>query len=98
MPPGFRPAAASTQRQHGGAGWLVRASAHGPIKETADGGRPCEEDQGAGDGPEDQAGAPEGRDAETGGAASLSGAEAQSDGKGEGGESHRIRGTVTTAC
>lgn len=90
MPPGFHPAAASTQQQHGGAGWLVRAEADGPIKETADGGRPCEEDQGAGDGSEDQAGAPEGGDAETGGAESLSGAEAQSDGKGEGGESHRI--------
>lgn len=90
MPPGFHPAAASTQRLHGGTGWLVRASARGPTEETADGGGGSEEDQEAGGGPEGPRGTIESGATEIGGAEGLFGAEAHSDGKRDGGERHRI--------
>lgn len=97
MPPGFRQTAAAAQRQHDGTGRLVRASAHGPAEEKADGGGGFEKEQGARDGPEGHPGAPEGGHTETGGAESLSGTEAHSDGEGEGGERHTTQGTVTQA-
>lgn len=95
VPPGVRQTAAAAQRQREGAGGLVRAPPHGPAEEKADRGGGLEKEQGADGGLEGQAGAPERGHTETGGAESLSGAEDQSDGEGEGGEEHTAQGTVT---
>lgn len=94
MPAVFCQTAAAAQRQREGTGGLVRASAHGPAEEEADWGGRLENNQGTGDRPEGQAGAPERGLTETGGAEVLPGAEDQLDGEGEGGEYRTTQGTV----
>lgn len=95
MSPGFCQTAAAAQRQREGTGGLLRASAHGSAEEKADWRGRLTKEQGAGDGPEGQPGAPERGHTETGGAESLSGAEDHSDGEGAGGERHTTQGKVT---
>lgn len=92
LPAGFCQAAAAAQRQREGPGVLVRASAHLPAEEKTGRGGVLEEEQGAGRGPEGQRGAPEGGHAGTGGAESLSAAEALSGGEGGGGERRTAQG------
>lgn len=92
---GFSQPAAAPQRQHEDTGGLVRASAHGPAQEKADGRGISEKEQGAGEGTERQPGAPHRGYTGTGAPKILSGAEDSYDGDREGGKRHAAKGTMS---